>query len=270
MNLPYGKSIAVFASEICINKKVETMETATNRNALTGKRVIILGGSAGLGLATAREAAANGAEVVIVSGNQSRIDSALKELPEGSSGYAVDLSKEENIKIFITSIGAFDHLVYTAGENLNLMRIAETDLETSKDFFTLRFWGALAAVKYGAPLIRKGGSINLTSGIASQRPGAGWALASGICGAMEGFTRAMAVELAPIRVNVVMPGVIKTDLWNGMAEQDREQFYQAVGNSLLVKRIGRPEEIARTFVFMMTQSFATGQTFIIDGGAALV
>jgi len=163
-----------------------------------------------------------------------------------------------------------DRLVYTTAENLNLTILADTNLAKAHDFFTLRFWGALVAVKYGSPLIRKGGSISLTSGIASQRPGAGWSLAAAICGAMEGFTRAMAVELAPIRVNAVMPGVIQTDLWNGMTEQAREQFYQSVGDSLLVKRVGQPEEIAQTFVFLMKQAFATGQTFIIDGGTVLV
>lgn len=246
------------------------MKTVEKQSILNGKRVIILGGSSGLGLATAKGAAAEGAVVVIVSSSRERIDKALQALPEGSTGYATDLSKEENIKAFFSHAGPFDHLVYTAAENLNLKTIADTDLEKAKDFFVLRFWGALAAVKYGAPLIREGGSISLTSGIASLRPGAGWSLASAICGAMEGVTRAMAVELAPIRVNVVMPGVVQTNLWSNMPVPDREQFYESVGNALLVKRTGQPDDIAQTFVFLMKQSFATGQTFIIDGGAVLV
>lgn len=246
------------------------METSVKQSALQGKRVIILGGSSGLGLATAKAAAGEGAVVVIVSSNQNRINEALKELPEGSSGYAVDLSREESIKDFFGRIGHFDHLLYTAGENLNLTNIADTDLKKAKDFFTLRYWGAVAAVKYGAPLINKGGSICLTSGIASQRPGAGWALASSICGAVEAFGRAMAVELAPIRVNVVLPGVIRTNLWNNMPQQERESFYEAVGNSLPVKRVGQAEDIAQTHIFLMKQSFATGQCYIVDGGAVLV
>jgi NAD(P)-dependent dehydrogenase (short-subunit alcohol dehydrogenase family) len=237
---------------------------------MKNKRVLVFGGSAGLGLATARAAAAEGAEVIIVSSNRSRIDQALTLLPGDSSGFAVDLSKQENIKDFFSGIGAFDHLIYTAGENLNLQNIADTDLEQARGFFTLRFWGALAAVKYGAPLIRDGGSIGLTSGIASQRPGAGWSLASAICGAMEGFTRAMAIELAPIRVNAVMPGVVETNLWDGMPKEDRKQFYRSVGDSLPVKRVGQADDIGQTFVFLMRQSFATGQTFIIDGGTVLV
>jgi NAD(P)-dependent dehydrogenase (short-subunit alcohol dehydrogenase family) len=153
-------------------------------SALSGKKVVILGGSSGLGLATAKAAAAEGAKVIIVSGNQQRIEAALQALPKGSEGYAADLSKEDNIRTFFGKMGSFDHLVYTAAENLNLANISETEIDKAREFFTLRYWGAFAAVKYGAPHINQGGSINLTSGIASTRPGKGWALASSICGAM--------------------------------------------------------------------------------------
>lgn len=237
---------------------------------LKNKKVIILGASSGLGLATAKAAAEEGANLIIVSSNQERIDDALKNLSEGTQGYAIDLGKEENIKHFFENIGKFDHLVYTAGENLNLTNLSETDLQEAKNFFTLRYWGALAAIKYAAPNINEGGSINLTSGIASQRPGAGWALASSICGAMDGLCRAMAVELAPIRVNAVAPGVIKTNLWNGMSEEQRNDFYKNVGDSLLVKRVGEAEEIAQSFIFLMKQNFITGQIITVDGGAVLV
>ena len=244
------------------------MDTVTQ--TLARKEVVILGGSSGLGLATAKAAAAAGASVIIVSGNQQNNDNALKELPAGSKGYAIDLRKEDNIKAFFEALGEFDHLVYTAGENLRLININEMDINNAKEFFTLRFWSVLASIKYGAYKIRKGGSIGLTSGIASQRPGAGWSLGASICGAMEAFGRAMAVELAPTRVNVVMPGVIRTNLWNSMSETDRNNLYNGVGNALLVKRVGEAEEIAQTFIFLMQQQFATGQTFIIDGGTVLV
>ena len=237
---------------------------------MESKRVIILGGSSGLGLATAKATAKEGANVVIVSGNQHRMEAALAQLPGEARGHVVDLSREENIKNFFSTIGRFDHLVYTAAENLTLSNIADTDIAKAKDFFTLRFWGAVAAVKYGAPFINEGGSICLTSGIASQRPAAGWAVAASICGAMEGFCRAMAVELAPIRVNVLLPGVIRTNLWNSMPEKERDEFYRAVGNSLPLKRVGLAEDIAQGYLFLMKQSFATGQSYVIDGGAVLV
>ncbi len=258
---------------------------------LSNKKVIILGGSSGIGFATAKSALAAGADVTIVSGNLTRLDTALAQLaagpeigqaagPEigqaesrefaqaGCRGFAVDLRVEEDIKRFFEGAGVFDHLVYTAGENLSLAEISGTDMEQARQFFNIRFWGAFAAVKYGAPLINAGGSINLTSGIASSRPGKGWSLASSICGAMEGFTRAMAVELAPIRVNCVKPGVVKTPLWDGL--ENREQLYQATEATLLLKRVGEAENIAQAFLYLMTQPFGTGQALVIDGGAELV
>ncbi len=246
------------------------METQNQQSTLAEKRVIILGGSSGLGLAAAHAAANEGAKVVIVSGNQQRVDNALKELPQGTEGYAVDLGHEQNIKAFFDTTGNFDHLIFTAGENLTLSNISDISIEDAHNFFTLRYWGAFAAIKYGSPHINKGGSINLTGGIAGARPGAGWSIAASICGAMEAFTRAMAVELAPIRVNQVSPGVIKTNLWNSMSDTDRENLYTSVGNALPLKRVGEAEDVAQAFIYMMKQQFGTGQVITIDGGAVLV
>jgi NAD(P)-dependent dehydrogenase (short-subunit alcohol dehydrogenase family) len=239
-------------------------------NTLKDKKVLLLGGSSGLGLATAKAAAAEGALVTIVSGNEQRIDQALHQLPASATGQAVDLSQEKNIRQFFAAAGKFDHFVFTAGENLKLNNIRDTDIDTARRFFELRYWGAFAAVKYGAPHVSSGGSISLTGGIAGARPGKGWSVASSICGMMEGFTRAMAVELAPLRVNCVVPGVIRTDLWSSMPEADREQLYASVGNSLLLRRVGEAADIAQTFCYLMKQTFGTGQCLTVDGGAVLV
>jgi NAD(P)-dependent dehydrogenase (short-subunit alcohol dehydrogenase family) len=243
---------------------------SNKKKSLKGKRVILMGASSGIGFATAKAAAEEGANVVIVSSNQLRIDKALTELPAGSEGYAVDLSKEENIENFFNEVGKFDHLVFSAGENLTLSNVSETNIEQARDFFTLRFWAPFAAIKYGSASINEGGSISLTSGTASARPGAGWSVASAICGAMEGFVRAMAVELAPIRVNCVVPGVINTPLWGSMPESDRGELYQYVINSVLLKRIGEPDDVAEGFIYLMNQKHGTGQSLLIDGGTLLV
>ncbi|WP_449399045.1 SDR family oxidoreductase [Chryseobacterium wanjuense] len=237
---------------------------------LENKRVIILGGSSGLGLATAQAAAADGAEVIIVSSNQQRIDKALTTLPKNSKGFAVSLDKEENIKIFFGNIGNFDHLVYTAGENISMSMVDDTDIEKSKDFFTIRFWGAFAAIKYGRPYINKGGSINLMSGNFGQRPAAGYSLGATICGAMDAFTRAMAVELAPIRINNIAAGIIDTDLWGNLNKEDKENFFDHLEKTLLLKRVGHPTDVADAFVFLMKQDYMTGQSLVVDGGAVLV
>jgi NAD(P)-dependent dehydrogenase (short-subunit alcohol dehydrogenase family) len=134
----------------------------------------------------------------------------------------------------------------------------------------VRFWGAMAAVKYGAALIRPGGSVCLTSGVVSQRPQAGWSLGAALCNGMEGFCRAMAIELAPLRVNIVSPGVVQTNLWNDRSEAERHAFYEAVGNALPVQRVGTAEELAQAYLFLMKQGFMTGQRITVDGGAVLI
>jgi NAD(P)-dependent dehydrogenase (short-subunit alcohol dehydrogenase family) len=237
---------------------------------LEGKKVIILGGSSGIGLATAKKAAEKRASIIIVSSNQQKINAALEELPPGTQGFAVDLSQEENIRNLFYQTGNYDHLVYCAGENLSLSTIDTTRITEARDFFTIRFWGPFAAVKYGAPFLNKGGSISLISGTASLRPGSGWSVASSICGAIEGFVRAMAVELAPVRVNCVVPGVVRTPLWNSMPEADRANLYQQVSDSVLLKRVAEAEDIARGFIYLMEQDHSTGQSLVIDGGSVLV
>lgn len=240
------------------------------KGSLANKRVVILGGSSGIGLATAIAAADEGAQVIIVSSNQQRIDAALTQLPVNSTGYTADLTDEQQIQDLFKTIGRFDHLIFTAGESLQLVKITDVNVDDARQFFNLRYWGAFTAVKYGAPYINTGGSISLSGGIASPRPGSGWSLGASICAAMEGFTRAMAVELAPVRVNLVSPGVVKTNLWADMTAADRDGMYNQIGNSLPVKRVGEADDIALAFVYLMRQQYTTGQILVTDGGSVLV
>lgn len=245
------------------------MERSQN-SSLKGKKVVILGGSSGMGLATAKAAAAEGAQVVIVSGNAARLRRAVAELPGIGSGMQADLADEKAVKLLFEAIGALDHLVFTAGENLLLGKLSETELSVARKFYNVRIWGAMAAVKYAAPRLNAGGSIVLTGGIASPRPNAGWSVGASICAAMEGLTRAMAVELAPLRVNLVSPGVIRTNLWAGMADAEREAFYDQVAAALPVRHVGEADQLAQTYLYLMKQPFVTGQVLVTDGGAVLV
>lgn len=237
---------------------------------LNGQRIVVLGGTSGIGLAVAEAVAARGAAVVVASSRKESVDRALAALPEGSEGHVIDLAREDAIEAFFARIGALDHLVFTAGEALQLAAIGSQSLDAAKRFFQIRYWGAYAAVKHAAPHIRGGGSIVLTTGIASQRPRAGWTVPASICGAMDALTRALAVELAPIRVNAVSPGVVRTPLWRGMKDSDREALYRDVGAALPVGRVGEPEDIAETYLYLMQERFGTGQITVVDGGTALV
>jgi len=237
---------------------------------LSGQRVVILGGTSGIGLATAQASGKQGASIVIASSQRARVDDALATLPVGAQGHVLNLTDEQAVKAFFVALGSFDHLVFTAGETLKLGRLVDTDIAVAKDFFRLRYWGAYMAAKYGCSHIRAGGSIVLTSGLAGERPRAGWSLAASVCSAMEGLTRALAVELAPIRVNIVSPGMVKTPLWANMPESDREALYRQTGERLPVGRVGDVHEIAQAYLYLMEQTYGTGQVIRVDGGGALV
>jgi len=239
-------------------------------NGLQDKRVVVLGGSSGIGLATAQLAAAHGAKVVIASSSAERVHQAVQSIGQEVQGHAIDVSNERALATFFSKLGLFDHLVFTAGDSLHLHDLASTDLQQARHAFELRYWAALAAVKYGSPYIRQGGSVVLTTGIAGRRPRKGWAIAASVCGTIEALTRALAVELAPIRVNAVSPGVVRTNLWQNMSAEERDRLYESVGNSLPVGRVGEASEIAQAYLFLMQEGFATGQTVVIDGGTVLV
>jgi NAD(P)-dependent dehydrogenase (short-subunit alcohol dehydrogenase family) len=241
-----------------------------NGNSLDKRRVVIVGGSSGIGLAVAEEAASQGAQVVIVSSKAERVQEAIRSIGGDARGQAVDVSDEKAVKSFFTNLGAFDHLVFTAGDNLQLHALADTDLRQARHAFELRYWSALATVKYGSPQIRNGGSIVLTSGVAGRRPHSGWVIAASVCGTIEALTRALAIELAPIRVNAVSPGVVRTNLWQNMGSAEREQFYESVGKRLPVGRVGEAHDIAQAYLFLMQEGFGTGQTVVVDGGTVLV
>jgi NAD(P)-dependent dehydrogenase (short-subunit alcohol dehydrogenase family) len=237
---------------------------------LQGKRVVVLGGTSGIGLAVAEAAARAGAVAVVASSSPANVAAALARLPAGAEGQVLDVLDEASVRAFFERIGAFDHLVYTAGDMLLIGPLADLALDRARHAFEVRYWGALTAAKYGAPSIRPGGSIVFSSGVAGARPRPGWALGASICAAMEGLTRALAVELAPVRVNIVSPGFVRTPLWRNLPEAEREALYAAAGERLLVGRVGEAEELAEAYLFLMRQGFATGQTFVVDGGGVLV
>src|SRR6202040_4286346 len=116
----------------------------------------------------------------------------VESLGKNAEGETLDLTDERAIESFFRRLGSFDHLVFTAGDTLRLGELATTDLREARGAFELRYWAALAAVKYGSPQIRNGGSIVLTTGIAGQRPRKGWVIAASVCGTIEALTRALA------------------------------------------------------------------------------
>jgi NAD(P)-dependent dehydrogenase (short-subunit alcohol dehydrogenase family) len=238
--------------------------------SLQGKRIVLLGGTSGMGLATAQAAAAQGAAVVVVSSRRERVDVALARLPQGASGDVVDLRSETDIRALFERLGAFDHLVYSAGESLQFAAVDTLRFDDARAFFELRFWGAFTAAKYAAPVIRPGGSIVLTNGTIGRRPMKGWSVTASIAGALEALTRALAVELAPIRVNCVCPGFVRTEMWDAIPAAEREAMFAGAAAALPTGRVGEASDLAETYCYLMREGFSTGQVLVVDGGGVLI
>ncbi|WP_330281751.1 SDR family oxidoreductase [Streptomyces sp. NBC_00588] len=238
--------------------------------SLQGQRIVVIGGTSGIGFAVARGAAGEGAEVVVASRRKESVDAALERLPEGAEGHTLDATDEEAVRGFFDRIGGFDHLVYTAGESLLMETLAASDLGRARRFLDTRLWGAYTAVKHAAPSIRPGGSVVLTTGTVARRPMPGTTVAASLCGAMESLTRALALELAPVRVNIVSPGVVRTDLWRDLPAGDREGLYTSMAGSLPVGRVGEPTDVAEAYLYLMRGGYSTGSVVTVDGGGTLV
>lgn len=237
--------------------------------SLKNAHVLLIGGTSGIGLGVAHAVAAQGALPIVVSRRQSSVDRALAELPDGARGATLDLTDGGALDRLAADVGDVDHLVYTAGESLELAGLADLTPQVVNGFFQTRFIGALSAVRVFGPRLQPGGSVTLTSGTAAWQPGFG-ALAVSVCGAMNALTTALAVELAPIRVNAVAPGLIRTPLWDGMSEADRSALYEQETQRVPLGRIGEVEDVAKAYVYCMEQTFATGTVITVEGGSLLV
>ncbi|KAG8148511.1 SDR family oxidoreductase [Burkholderia catarinensis] len=237
---------------------------------LKGTKIVVVGGSSGIGYAVTAAAAIAGARVIIASRQVVRIKDALATLPPGVDGEAVDFTNENDVAAFFKRTGQLDHLVYTAGEALLLEPLSVVTTERARKAFDVRYWGAFTAVKHAAPRIPANGSITLTSGIASSRPTDNWSVPASILGAIEALTRALAIELAPIRVNAVAPGVLRTPMWNALTASNRNNLYESIAHKVPVGRVGEAVDVARTYLYLMQQGFSTGQISVVDGGHVLV
>jgi NAD(P)-dependent dehydrogenase (short-subunit alcohol dehydrogenase family) len=237
--------------------------------SLKNTTVVILGGSSGIGLATAKAARAEGARVIITGRSAQRLQTARAELGETVRTVTLDVADETGTRSFFQELDHLDHVFITAGTLIKDSRLAP-DSATLQPAMDTRFWGALYAAKYGAPKMNGSGSITFMSGTAARRPIGGMSVASASCGAVEAFARALAVDLAPIRVNTIQPGFVDTPLLDEFLGAQRAEILAAAAARLPVRRIGQPEDIADAVLFLMKNGYVTGITLTIDGGGLLV
>lgn len=235
--------------------------------ALQGARILVVGGASGIGHAVARAAQAEGAEVVIASTNPERLAAAAQRL-DGAATAVLDIADEAAVAGFFAGSGSFDHLVTTAGDWGVARRgpLAEMDMKDAEALFRVRFWGAAILAKHGAPHVRPGGSIVLTSGMSAWRPVKGSVMATAMAGSIEHLVIGLARELAPIRVNGVFPGGVATEIFAGLPEDIRKAEEARFAGQPL-PRIGQPDEVAEAYLYLMKAGYTTGQALMVDGGS---
>jgi|SRR5581483_9673081 len=236
---------------------------------LENSQIVILGGSTGIGLATAKAAKAEGARVIVTGRSAEKLQQAKDELGAAARTVVLDVADEAGTRQFFQDLPRVDHVFITAGTLVSDKRLAP-DSNTLRPAMDTRFWGALYAAKYAAPKIAAGGSITFMSGVAAWRPLEGASVASASCGAVEAFARALAIDLAPIRVNTIEPGFVDTPLLDSLLGAKKGEILAAAAARLPVKRIGTAEDVADAVLFLMKNGYVTGITLTIDGGHMLV
>ena len=228
---------------------------------LVGKKVVVVGGSSGIGLATAEMAQAEGADVIIASRNEERLNAAASKLKVSAA--TADVTSDESVANLFRRCGPVDHVVVTAAQ-LRTGPFKTVSMEDVRSTMEGKFWGAWRVAKSAE--IRPGGSLTLVSGYLSIRPRPNSAIISVANGALESLARALALELAPVRVNAVSPGIIDTPIRAAMPEQARREMLAQTAAKLPVGRVGVGEDIARQILAFMTIGFATGSIVYLDGG----
>jgi len=234
---------------------------------LKDKTVVILGGSSGIGLATAQAALAEGAKLIITGRSRERLEAARIKLQADVRTVALDVTDEPGTRALFGSFDKVDHVFVTAGMVTFDPKLAPAS-DALRPALDQRFWGALYAAKYAATKMGAGGSITFMSGTTAIRPLPGAAVATASCGAVEAFARSLALDLAPIRVNTIQPGLVDTPFLDLLGDR-RQAIIDEYSRRLPVGRPGRPEEIADAVLFLMRNQFVTGITLTVDGGGVL-
>ena len=235
---------------------------------LEGRTLLVLGGSSGIGLATARLAAALGADVVLASHNPERLKTAAGRIQGKARTEPADLTDERSIAALCGRLGRIDQLVVT-GDQPHAGAIADLDIDDAKQSFEVKFWGSIRAVKHAAPRMPADGAIVLISGVLAARPSAGMVTLAALNAAIEGLIRGLAVELSPIRVNGLSPGLVDTPSLDWMSGEQRAEMFAAFREATPAKRVGTPEDCAAAILMLLTNRFASGEVVRLDGGYAI-
>jgi NAD(P)-dependent dehydrogenase (short-subunit alcohol dehydrogenase family) len=242
--------------------------------SLDSQRVVMIGGTSGIGLATAKRAAAAGARPVVASRSAQRVEWAKAEIGGSVEGAVLDATDEGAVEAFFAGLGPFDHLagfVPTATNEAIASRQGRFLDMTMAEFRALldnRFWGCLNCIRHGAPHVSATGSITIITGVAHRKGQPGYTVSAVGNAALEGLMRVLALELAPVRVNAVAPGYIRTPVLDVLPKA-RTAHWERFTAAQPVARMGEADEVARAVLFMMESGFTTGAILEVDGGYKL-
>ena len=235
---------------------------------LDGARALVLGGTSGIGLATAHRLSAAGARVAVASRSAENLASAAEALGPQVSTHAVDILDRGGLDDLFESLPTLDVLVCSAtGGPRAAGPFLEMDLDGFQGSFA-KLWGYTNAVRLGAPRMSESASIVLVSGYPARRPTPGASAISTVGNAVEGFVRAIANEIAPRRINVVSPGAIATPMLT-LPPDSRDAYLRQATRGFAIPRPGEADEVAQAILFLLENEFVTGTTVDVDGGALL-
>jgi NAD(P)-dependent dehydrogenase (short-subunit alcohol dehydrogenase family) len=234
--------------------------------SLASTRVLVIGGSSGIGLAVARQALTAGASVTIASRSEEKLAEARHELGGSVLAAVLDTGDEVGIESFFAAQAPFDHIVVSAAQTAS-GPVRKLPLEDAKRAMESKFWGAYRIAR--AARFSERGSLTLISGFLSERPSATAVLQGAINAALEALARGLALELSPVRVNTVSPGLIDTPLWSKMDGDARKAMFARISGNLPAKTVGQPSDVANAVLFALTTPFVTGSNVRVDGGGVI-
>ncbi len=229
---------------------------------LQDKTILIVGGTKGIGLATAKAAVASGARVTVTG-------RAPGALPDGIAALPLDFTDPSSVNALAETVGSVDHLILSASSDVAWGGFAEVGEEALRAAFEAKFWGYWRVIRALAATLAEGSSVTLVTGAAARAALPGTSGLAAVNGALEAMAKVLAVELAPLRVNTVSPGMTATEAYAGRPDEARDGMFATTAANLPVGRIGAPEDIAQAVLLAATNPFLTGATLDIDGGAHL-
>lgn len=247
------------------------MDSRSSTYGLADQHVVVIGGSSGMGLATARAAAAAGARVTIAGRNADKLTAAASEVGSSLGTRALDITDESAVAAFFSGLPTIDHLVVTAHASSTvtgaISTLEQMSVAAARAFMETKFWGPFMAARYGVPKVAQSGSLIFFSGAAGVRKLLPQHTAIGATnGAVEAFARQLAKEIAPRRVNVIAAGLVRTPAYDAMSDAARAAMYESYARQALVGRVGLPDDIAGAALYLMSNRYVTGQIHEIDGG----